>query len=202
MKPSKKFLVPLELALLYDFVNSLDLRQYTEKGKQHEGHDELSTAGQLEQWMREHGLLDTDAHVSAHAHRLALRLRGSVRDYLQEETGTRASPVLARLNELSSAFPLVLAASRGGKIDLEPAPSSSGLARVLAQLYRLAVAGRLERLKMCASEQCRWVFFDRSKPGNRRWCSSVLCGNRHKTRNYRRRQRERAETEQNAEEAS
>jgi hypothetical protein len=28
-------------------------------------------------------------------------------------------------------------------------------------------------------------FYDRSKPGNRRWCSSVLCGNREKTRSYR-----------------
>ena len=189
MKLSKKFLVPSELALLYDFVNSLDVRQYTEKGRQHEGHDELSTVEQLEQWMRERGMLDTDAHVNAHVHRLALRLRGALRDYLKDETRTHASPVLVQLNELSSSFPLVVTASRSGSIELEPASGSNALARVLVQLYRLAVNGRLERLKMCASEQCHWVFFDRSKPGNRRWCSSVLCGNRHKTRNYRQRQR-------------
>jgi CGNR zinc finger len=52
-------------------------------------------------------------------------------------------------------------------------------------LHRLAQGDRLDRLKMCASDACRWIFYDRSKPGNRRWCSSVLCGNREKTRSYR-----------------
>jgi predicted RNA-binding Zn ribbon-like protein len=96
---------------------------------------------------------------------------------------------VVQLNELSASFPLVVAASRGGTISLEPAPGSSAVARVLGELYLLAVTSRLERLKLCASEECHWVFFDRSKPGTRRWCSSALCGNRHKTRSYRQRQR-------------
>jgi predicted RNA-binding Zn ribbon-like protein len=58
---------------------------------------------------------------------------------------------------------------------------------VLAELVRLSDGGRLERVKICDSDECRWVFYDRSKPGNRRWCSSERCGNREKTRNYRRR---------------
>jgi hypothetical protein len=85
MRLSKKFAVPAELALLYDFLNSLDLRQYTEKGQQHEGHDELGSVGQLEEWMRERGLLEKQAHVSAHAHRMALKLREAIRAYLQLE---------------------------------------------------------------------------------------------------------------------
>ncbi|MDB6103157.1 MAG: hypothetical protein JWO52_3156 [Gammaproteobacteria bacterium] len=197
VKLSKKFLVPAELALLYEFVNSLDLRQYAEKGKQHEGHDELGTAGQLEEWMRERGLLDARVHVSAQAHRMALELRAAIRDYLQvaPEDRSARSQVVAQLNEISSAFPLVVAASHGGRVTLDPAPGSSALARVLGEMYLLAVTARLERLKMCSSEECRWVFFDRSKPGNRRWCSAALCGNRHKTRSYRERQREREQVE-------
>ena len=191
MKLSKKFLVPAELALLYDFVNSLDLRQYTEKGKQHEGHDELVTASRLEEWMRERRLLGARSHVSAPAHRLALRLRAAIRDYLQLAPQDRSaqSQSIVQLNELSSAFPLTVGVSHGGRISLEPAPGSSALAGVLAEIYLLAVTGRLERLKVCSSPECRWVFFDRSKPGNRRWCSAALCGNRHKTRSYRLRQR-------------
>jgi len=191
MKLSKKFLVPAELALLYDFVNSLDLRQYTEKGKQHEGHDELATAGQLEEWMRERGLLDARAAVSAQAHRMALKLRTGIRDYLQlaPEDRSAQSQAMVQLNELSSAFPLAVAVSRGGRINLGPAPGSNALARELGEMYLLSVTARLERLKVCASQECRWVFFDRSKPGNRRWCSTALCGNRHKTRSYRQRQR-------------
>ncbi|MDB6157085.1 MAG: hypothetical protein JWO04_791 [Gammaproteobacteria bacterium] len=193
MKLSKKFVVPPELALLYDFVNSLDLRQYTEKGKQHEGHDELATAGQLEEWMRERGLLGARAHVSAQAHRMALKLRAAIRDYLgvAPEDRSAQSQAIVQLNELSAAFPLAVAASGGGRITLDPAPRSSALARVLGEMCLLSVTARLERLKVCSSEECLWVFFDRSKPGNRRWCSAALCGNRHKTRSYRQRQRER-----------
>ena len=160
--------------------------------------------------MREHGLLDGHAHVSttmqsslqrhssrqpqlgAGAHAMALGLRKAIRDYLQiapEDRSTQARAAM-QLNELASAFPLVVVASRAGAICMEPAPGSSALARVLAELHLLAVTSRLERLKMCASEECHWVFFDHSKPGNRRWCSSTLCGNRHKTRSYRQRRRQ------------
>jgi predicted RNA-binding Zn ribbon-like protein len=197
MRLSKKFAVPAELALLYDFLNSLDLRQYTEKGQQHEGHDELGSVGQLEEWMRERGLLEKQGHVSAHAHRAALKLREAIRAYLQlapEDRSVQAEAVV-QFNELSASFPLVVAVSRGGTISLEPAPGSGAVARVLGELYLLAVTSRLERLKLCASQECHWVFFDRSKPGNRRWCSSALCGNRHKTRSYRQRQREKEEAE-------
>jgi predicted RNA-binding Zn ribbon-like protein len=57
-------------------------------------------------------------------------------------------------------------------------------------MYGLAKTDRLARLKTCASEECRWIFFDRSKPANRHWCASNLCGNRQKTRTYRRKLRE------------
>jgi predicted RNA-binding Zn ribbon-like protein len=33
------------------------------------------------------------------------------------------------------------------------------------------------RLKRCAGANCGWFFFDRSKPGRRRWCDMATCGN-------------------------
>jgi predicted RNA-binding Zn ribbon-like protein len=65
----------------------------------------------------------------------------------------------------------------------------AGLSVVVAEMYDGSVRGTLDRLKMCAAEECRRVFFDRSKPATRRWCMSTLCGNRTKTRTYRERQR-------------
>src|SRR5262249_46572172 len=67
------------------------------------------------------------------------------------------------------------------------ARATSGLGQVLVELVRLSNDGRLERIKTCDSDECRWVFYDRSKPSNRRWCSSERCGNREKTRTYRKR---------------
>jgi predicted RNA-binding Zn ribbon-like protein len=66
---------------------------------------------------------------------------------------------------------------------------SAGLSVIAAELYAGSVNGTLKRLKMCAAEECRRVFFDRSKPATRRWCMSTLCGNRAKTRTYRERHR-------------
>jgi predicted RNA-binding Zn ribbon-like protein len=57
----------------------------------------------------------------------------------------------------------------------------AGLSTIAAELYAGSVRGTLGRLKLCAAEECRRAFFDRSKPATRRWCMSTLCGNRIKT---------------------
>ena len=52
--------------------------------------------------------------------------------------------------------------------------------------------GTWSRLKVCAADDCRWIFYDRTKPGRGRWCEPELCGNRVKTRAYRERRRQAA----------
>ena len=63
---------------------------------------------------------------------------------------------------------MMLRAARGDAL--------AGLSTVVAELYDGSVRGTLDRLKMCAAQECRRVFFDRSKPATRRWCMSTLCG--------------------------
>ena len=191
MRLAKKYAVPAELALLYEFTNSLDLRRFVEQGTPHTRHDELATTSQLEEWMRARRLLESSARISAKEHQRVLALRDAMREYLQNAIAHRVDSVAtARLNACSVEFPLALKVSDDGQVRLWPAPGSSQIGRVLAELQSLAETHRLHRLKMCASEECQWVFYDRSKPSNRRWCSSSLCGNRDKTRSYRRRRRE------------
>jgi predicted RNA-binding Zn ribbon-like protein len=192
MRLSEKYPVPAEVALLYDFANSLDLRRFVEQGAAHAGGDELATARQLKDWMQARGLLRKGERIDGVDHHRALALREAVRSFLKiaTEDGQGSAAALRRFNEASADFPLVLGVSSAGAVTLQPAPRASGLARILAELQLLADTDRLGRLKMCASDDCRWIFFDRSKPGNRRWCSSALCGNRQKTRAYRERQRQ------------
>lgn len=187
MRLSKKYAVPAELALLYEFLNSTDLRTYTEKGVQHVPSDRFDTPLHLDSWMRERGLLEKGERISAADHRRALELRSALRAFLElppvsrATTGQRAE----RLSRASESYLLVVSATHAGALNLEPASGASGLGKVLAELLGLAENGRLDRLKMCGSDECHWIFFDRSKPGSRRWCSSLLCGNRQKTREYR-----------------
>lgn len=178
--------VPREYALLYAFANSLDERRFVEEGVAHEGGDALATAARFADWLHHHGLAGDAA-----MHGQALALRAALRAFLHAAPQERSDAGLAaRLNDAAVSFPLVVGADGAGMIGLKPAPGTSGLAAVLAELQLAACRGDLDRLKMCASEECRWVFYDRSKPGTRRWCASALCGNRQKTRAYRERRKQ------------
>ena len=90
MKLSETYAVPLELALLYDFVNSIDRRRFVENGVAHPGGDEIETPRLLEAWMRERGLLHRGEHIDASDHRTVLELRKTLRDYLSTPPEHRA----------------------------------------------------------------------------------------------------------------
>lgn len=185
--------VPDALANLYDFANTLDLRHFTHHGVQHQQADELHNLAALGGWMRQHGLIERAATPSQKTFEAALRLRGAVRDYLKCEPAERhrKPAVIGPLNAAMEAFALRVAAVGKDGFALRPVTSDAqaGLSAIVAELYDAASAGTLERLKMCAADECQRVFFDRSKPGTRRWCQSTLCGNREKTRTYRERHR-------------
>lgn len=188
-KASRKFKVPDELANLYDFANTLDLRRFTHHGVQHPQSDELSTAAGLAAWLAERKL-GSGGKITPAMFAAALQLRSSVRDYLQCDPGERLkNKVLGRsLNRMTQHFPLAVEVRDGG-MTLRPVRDDAlaGLSVVIAELYNAGANGTLNRLKMCASDECHRVFYDRSKPATRRWCISTLCGNRMKTRTYRER---------------
>jgi predicted RNA-binding Zn ribbon-like protein len=70
------------------------------------------------------------------------------------------------------------------------APGVDGLVgRVLAVAYGAMADGSWSRLKACRNHGCRWAFYDYSRNRSASWCSMQLCGNRTKTRVYRRRHR-------------
>ena len=191
-RESKKFGVPDELANLYDFANSLDVRHFTHHGVPHPQGDELTDPRELARWMSQRGLAPTNAKITPGMLETAIELRTLVRDYLQcdplERRGNRDA--VRALSKALKYFPLVVAAGDDGMV-LRAAREDAlaGLSPIVAELYDSSRNGTLDRLKMCASDECRRVFFDRSKPSTRRWCMSSLCGNRVKTRSYRERQR-------------
>ena len=192
-RESKKFKVPDALANLYDFANTLDVRHFTHHGVPHPQDDELKGARELSAWISQRGLLFTGAKVTAAMLETALELRAHVRGYLQCDPVERSKDrdATRSLNRVLKLFPLVAEAKSDGGMVLGAvrADALAGLSSVVAEFYDGSRNGTLDRLKMCASEECRRVFFDRSKPSTRRWCMSSLCGNRMKTRSYRERQR-------------
>jgi len=191
-RESKKFGVPDELANLYDFANTLDVRHFTHHGVPHPQGDELTHARELAAWMTQRGLSSTSAKVTPAVFATAIELRTLIRDYLQCDPPERSrnKDAVRALNKTLKLFPLIVTAGSDGMLLRNAREDSlAGLSPVVAELYDGSRNGTLDRLKMCASDECRRVFFDRSKPSTRRWCMSSLCGNRMKTRSYRERQR-------------
>jgi predicted RNA-binding Zn ribbon-like protein len=192
-KASRKFQVPDELANLYDFANTLDVRHFTHRGVQHQEDDELTGARELGAWMSQRGLSSTGARITPAMFDAALQLRAAVRGYLECDPVQRRKngDAVRALNTALGLFPLLAEARNDDGMVLQAARGDAlaGLSTVVAELYDGSIKGTLDRLKLCAAPECRRAFFDRSKPATRRWCMSTLCGNRTKTRTYRERHR-------------
>lgn len=60
---------------------------------------------------------------------------------------------------------------------------------VLKATLDLLASSDLGYLRLCANPECGWMFLDRSRKGNRRWCSMRECGSRAKARAYYHRRR-------------
>jgi len=81
------------------------------------------------------------------------------------------------LNELAAALPLVYRFDADGRAT--PTPAQEVLAaRVLGDLAALGAAGHWNRIKVCANDACRALFYDTTKARTRRWHSFGQCGNR------------------------
>ena len=58
---------------------------------------------------------------------------------------------------------------------------------VLRAASELLTSDRLQRVRVCGGERCRWLFLDETKNHSRRWCDMSVCGNRAKARRHYRR---------------
>jgi predicted RNA-binding Zn ribbon-like protein len=85
------------------------------------------------------------------------------------------------VNDAAARLSLRLDAERGVLIE----SSGDALDAVVAVALGAMLDGTWRRLKACRN--CRWSFYDRSPNRSATWCSMQLCGNRTKTRAYRRR---------------
>jgi len=182
--------IPDRAALVYNFVNSLDRRSYMRDGFPMSGGDAMADRLKFVAWLRSQGLTSVGGSKTAEFdHQRALEFREALRSYLEVSPENRSVELerVKRLNEILEQFPIAVRLPTSSGSALCPAPASGALGEVVTRLASLAEDGLLNRLKMCASDNCHWIFYDQTKPANRRWCSPLRCGNREKTRLYRRR---------------
>lgn len=171
-----------DAALLRDFVNTRDLRRFVPRGHPHRdgSGDVLAGPEDTTGWLRQRGLLTGTADLGAEDHARLRAFRDTLRRTLEggREPGAEGAGIPLRA---------VLGGAGGPRLE----PTGTGVDAVVGALaaaaVRTAVTGEWDRLRVCAADDCRWVFFDASKPGRGRYCSPDYCGNRVKTRAYRQR---------------
>ena len=175
---------PGELELVRQFVNSLDNDDEIE---------ELASPRALADWLEAHDL-DPGPDPGEQDLARAIEFREALRELLLANHGEplRAEATSA-LDAAAARATVELGVGADGQVSLTPAsPGVDGLvAKVLAIAREAQIDGTWKRLKVCPEETCAWAFYDKSRNSSRTWCSMGVCGNRAKTRRYRRRQRER-----------
>jgi predicted RNA-binding Zn ribbon-like protein len=157
---------PAPLRLVQLFVNTAD---------QENGSEWLPDQAALDAWLSEHGL---SGPVEL---RNAVELREALRALLRANNGKpRSAAAVATVND--AAVALAIALDADGLVRIS---AGDALGRIVAVAVTAMLDGTWPRLKVCRN--CGWSFYDYSKNRSASWCSMQLCGNRLKTRAYRRR---------------
>ena len=179
--PGDRTPAPAALRPIQAFVNTLDIENGIE-----ELDSPAALAGALERaGLTEPGLRPTDADLRA-----ALEVREALRALLLANNGVAVeAEALVPLERAARAGQLAARVSSGGALALvAEAPGVDGaLGRLVALVLTAGADGSLARLKACRRDVCHWVFYDRSRNRASHWCAMSVCGNRTKTKAYRRR---------------
>lgn len=166
---------PGALEFVRRFINSLDL---------YRGRDLLADPEQATLALRDLGLLADRERVSEQDLPLARDLRELMRSLFVDDTSSPVVPAMELRVVLQEDRCLAVVPAHAGVL--------ARLTDLFVELYVAQRDGTLSRLKACANPQCRWMFWDASRPGTGRWCSMRVCGGQHKARAYRSRHRQRA----------
>jgi len=158
-----------------------DVLSWCERAKLIDGR----SAGEIGAWERAHR---TEAE---HLFDRAIAARETIYTLLCAKAAGRgvADRDVDALNQLLAGAPCrvnLIFTKDGNMWRLPSAPPDVAnlLAPVLWSVGDLLAGDRLQRVRLCANEKCRWLFLDDSKSGTRRWCSMSSCGNRAKAHRH------------------
>jgi predicted RNA-binding Zn ribbon-like protein len=146
----------------------------------------------LARWMVEGGLLNAPPRVSDRQLRAGRVLREAInrmaRPGIEPEPADREE-----LNRWAARSPIAPQLAVAGELVWVAArPVEAIFATIARDAVELLSGPLAGRIRECSAPDCALLFVDASRPGRRRWCASEACGNRVRTKTYRRRRKERA----------
>jgi hypothetical protein len=167
--PENRDLIRLDVCgdpadLIVRFLNTMDVE---------DGTDAIDTLDGWESWLAAEGLDGCFGPQDLGALERARELRGDLRARASGEQHAQGRQV-----DIQVAF------TAEGQVELS-APTAAGF--LAAAVAKVAIEGRIDRVKICPADDCRWAFYDISRNRSRQWCSMKECGNRAKARAHRQR---------------
>jgi len=148
--------------LIVRFINTLDVEA---------GTDVLDTVDSWQSWLSAQWLDAGFGRESARDLEQARELRDDLRALA---SGAR--------RQQGRQVGIQVALTDDGEVELG-ADTAVGL--IAAAAAKVAIEKRLDRVKICPADNCRWAFYDSSRNHSRQWCSMEVCGNRAKARAHR-----------------
>jgi predicted RNA-binding Zn ribbon-like protein len=175
---------PMPLLLVQGFLNTIEVADQS---------DQLADREVAATWLRDAGLIETGSRLADRELQQARDVRAAMRGLL-EPGGGEMSPDAgaAALRSLAADHRARLSVSNAGTVAIENARREDlgdALFELLLIMHGAQEDGSWSRLHVCANDECRWVFYDRSRNRQGHWCDMAICGNRIKNRQLRARRR-------------
>jgi predicted RNA-binding Zn ribbon-like protein len=165
--------------LVQAFVNTNDI-----EGRE----DQLAQPDRAGAWLRERALLEERETLDEAELAWLLEVREALRALaLANNRGRLGDNAVAVLDDAARRTLTVQFGGTGTPLR----PAGVGVARAVGSVLAAVANGMRDgtwpRMKACRRDACRWLFYDHSRNRASSWCSMAVCGNRVKTRAYRRR---------------
>lgn len=176
--------------LFIDFLNS-EYHDWRGSGK---SEDRFNDSKWIEIFLSKWGFEAITPHIETH--KSLIELRTHMRSII-ESMSRNEPPNMEDLQIINRSLAMLPSSYKlnynGEKFILDPYTESFGWPLIMGSIAlsfsQLLVDHRVQRVKICANDDCQWIFFDNSKNKARIWCDDKACGNLIKVRRFRERQK-------------
>lgn len=174
---------PGDLRIVQAFLNTRDLATGTE---------ELQDRRALGEWLTRWQLIPASTQIGMSEFQQAFVIREDLRAIVQGNCGAAVDrEAVKRIDRAVADATLRIRFVGAGATRFEPAATGfdGALARLSLIVTEARNRGGWRRLKICANDACRRVFYDYGNNRKGKWCYKRVCGDPLYSRTYRRRRR-------------
>ncbi|TQF01498.1 hypothetical protein E6W39_03615 [Kitasatospora acidiphila] len=147
--------------------------------------EKLATAGLLDDWFVESGMLDGAPGADDIDLDIAVEVREAIYSLVAAHLDGQPLPAHAVgvLNRHAAGLPITLRLGPGGVT--RSGSAAQGLTALAREAIEILGGADGALLRECARPECTQVYLDRSRGRRREWCAMRTCGNRVKAAAYR-----------------